>query len=84
MRHFVRFAKLSATGAIDRGGWRLRIFQTPAEAGAFTAEMVGKPWRVETGQYDDAPASAELIRRRRAEALAAERARAPFNRRTDG
>lgn len=84
MRHFVRFAKLSATGAIERGGWRLRIFQTPGEAGAFTAELSGESWRVETGHYDDAPPAAEMIRRRRAEAFAAERVRATFVRPSNG
>ena len=34
MRHFVRFAKLSASGSVDRVGWRLRIFLTSREAGA--------------------------------------------------
>src|ERR1039458_2501835 len=42
MRHFVRFAKVSASGSVDRVGWRLRIFLTSREAGAFTEELAGK------------------------------------------
>ena len=74
MRHFVRFAKLSASGSVDRVGWRLRIFLTPGEAGAFAEEFAGKPWRIEIGEYEDGEvnASAELARRFRAEALRAD------------
>jgi hypothetical protein len=78
MRHFVRFAKVSASGSVDRDGWRLRIFLTSREAGAFAGEFAGKLWRVEIGQYEDGEvnAAAELARRFRAEALRAdERAR---------
>ena len=58
MRHFVRFAKVSASGSVDRGGWRLRIFLTSREAGAFAEGLAGKPWRVETGQYEDGEVAA--------------------------
>jgi hypothetical protein len=78
MRHFVRFAKLSASGSVDRAGWRLRIFLTSREAGAFAEEFAGKLWRTEIGEYEDGEvnAPAELARRFRAEALRAdERAR---------
>ncbi len=78
MRHFVRFAKVSAAGSVDRVGWRLRIFMNSREAGAFAEELVGRPWRVEIGQYEDGEfaAPAELASRFRAEALRArERAR---------
>ena len=56
MRHFVRFAKVSASGSVDRVGWRLRIFLTSREAGAFAEELAGKLWRVEIGQYEDGEA----------------------------
>ena len=74
MRHFVRFAKLSASGSVDRVGWRLRIFQTSREAGAFANEIAGNLCRVEIGQYEDGEvrAPAELRRRRRGPALGAE------------
>jgi hypothetical protein len=78
MRHFVRFAKLSASGSVDRVGWRLRIFLTSREAGAFANELAGNLWRTEIGQYEDGEVSApaDLARRFRAEALRAdERAR---------
>ncbi len=78
MRHFVRFAKLSASGSVDRVGWRLRIFLTSREAGTFANELSGNLWRIEMGQYDDGEASApaELARRFRAQAARAdERAR---------
>ncbi len=78
MRHFVRFAKVSASGSVDRVGWRLRIFLTSREAGAFAEELAGNLWRIEIGEYEDGEvnASAELARRFRAEALRAdERAR---------
>jgi hypothetical protein len=78
MRHFVRFAKVSASGSLDRVGWRLRIFLTSGEAGAFAEELTGKLWRVEIGEYEDSEvaAPAELARRFRAEASRAnERAR---------
>jgi len=78
MRHFVRFAKLSASGSVDRIGWRLRIFLTSREAGAFANEFAGNLWRIEIGQYEDGEvnASVDLARRLRAEALRAdERAR---------
>jgi hypothetical protein len=58
MRHFVRFAKLSASGSVDRIGWRLRIFLTSREAGAFAEELAGRLWRVETGQYEDGEVAA--------------------------
>jgi hypothetical protein len=74
MRHFVRFAKLSANGSVDRVGWRLRIFLTSREAGAFANEFAGNLWRIEIGQYEDGEASppAELARRFRAQALRAD------------
>ena len=78
MRHFVRFARLSASGSVDRVGWRLRIFLSSREAGAFANELAGNLWRIEIGQYEDGEASApaDLARRFRAEALRAdERAR---------
>jgi hypothetical protein len=78
MRHFVRFAKVSTSGSVDRVGWRLRIFLTSHEAGAFAKELAGKLWRIEIGQYEDGElaAPAELARRFRAEALRSdERAR---------
>jgi hypothetical protein len=78
MRHFVRFGRVSANGAVERGGWRLRIFLTSYEAGAFAKELSAKLWRVEVGAYDDgeAAAPAELVRRFRAEVLrSAEQAR---------
>ena len=53
MRHFVRFAKLTPNGRLDLGGWRLRIFMTSGEAGAFAQTFAEKPWVVETGFYDD-------------------------------
>ena len=58
MRHFVRFAKLSASGSVDRIGWRLRIFQSSREAKAFANELGGNPWRIEIGQYEDGEANA--------------------------
>ncbi len=78
MRHFVRFAKLSASGSVDRIGWRLRIFLTAREAGAFANELAGNHWRTEIGQYEDSEVSApaDLARRFRAEALRADE-RAP-------
>jgi hypothetical protein len=78
MRHFVRFAKVSASGSVDRGGWRLRIFLSSHEAGVFADELAGNRWQVEIGEYEDGEvaAPAELARRFRAEALRAdERAR---------
>ena len=74
MRHFVRFAKVSASGSVDRVGWRLRIFLSSREAGAFAKELAGRRWRVETGQYEDGElaAPAEPARRFRAKALRAE------------
>jgi hypothetical protein len=78
MRHFVRFAKVSASGSVDRVGWRLRIFLTSREADAFAEELAGNLWRIEIGEYEDGEvnAPAELARRFRAEALRAdERAR---------
>ena len=74
MRHFVRFAKVSASGSVDRVGWRLRIFLTSREASAFAEELVGKLWRVEIGQYEDgeARAPAEWTRRLRAQAARAD------------
>ena len=74
MRHFVRFAKLSASGSVDRIGWRLRIFLTSREAGAFANELAGNLWRIEIGQYEDGEvnAAAERARRLRAEALRAD------------
>jgi hypothetical protein len=73
MRHFVRFAKLSASGSVDRVGWRLRIFLTSREAGAFADKFAGNLWRIEIGQYEDgeARAPAELARRFRAHAARA-------------
>jgi len=70
MRHFVRFARLSASGSVDRVGWRLRIFLTSREAGAFANELAGNLWRIEIGQYEDAEAGAPagLARRFRAQA----------------
>jgi hypothetical protein len=53
MRHFVRFAKLTPNGRLDLGGWRLRIFLTSGEAGAFAQTFVEDAWVVETGFYDD-------------------------------
>ena len=78
MRHFVRFAKVSANGSVDHVGWRLRIFLTSREAGAFADGLVGKSWRVEIGEYEDGEvaARAELTRRFRAEALRAPALRA--------
>jgi hypothetical protein len=74
MRHFVRFARLSANGSVDRGGWRLRIFLTSDEAGAFAGDLAGRFWRVEIGDYEDGEAvpSGELARRLRAKAMRAE------------
>jgi hypothetical protein len=71
MRHFVRFAKVSATGSVDRVGWRLRIFLTSHEAGAFAGELADKLWRVEIGEYEDGEVNvaAEVARRFRAQAL---------------
>jgi hypothetical protein len=71
MRHFVRFAKLSASGSVDRVGWRLRIFQTSREAGAFADELAGNLWRIEIGQYEDGEARAPAERTRRFRAHAA-------------
>jgi len=70
VRHFVRFAKLSASGSVDRVGWRLRIFLTSREAGAFANEFAGNLWRIEIGRYEDGEAGApvDLARRRRVEA----------------
>ena len=75
MRHFVRFARLSASGSVDRVGWRLRIFLSSREAGAFANELSGNLWRIEIGQYEDGEVSApaDLARRFRAEALRAGR-----------
>jgi hypothetical protein len=70
MRHFVRFAKLSASGSVDRVGWRLRIFQTSREAGAFANEFSGNLWRIEIGQYDDGESSAPAGLAKRARARA--------------
>ena len=53
MRHFVRFAKVSASGSVDRVGWRLRIFLTSHDTSAFAEELVGRLWRVEIGEYED-------------------------------
>jgi hypothetical protein len=78
MRHFVRFAKLSASGSVDRVGWRLRIFLTSREAGAFANALAGNLWRIEIGQYEDGEtvAPGELAHRFRAQAARAdERAR---------
>ena len=77
MRHFVRFAKVSASGSVDRVGWRLRIFLTSREAGAFAEELAEKLWRVEIGQYEDGEvnAPAERARRFRADGVARRRAR---------
>ena len=74
MRHFVRFAKVSANGSVDRGGWRLRIFLTSDEAGAFAEDLAARFWRVEIGEYEDGDPvpSAELARRFRAEVMRAE------------
>jgi len=73
MRHFVRFAKVSASGSVDRSGWRLRIFQNANEARAFSDGLAGRSWRVESGAYeDDEPvAPTDLTRRFRALAYAA-------------
>jgi len=73
MRHFVRFAKLSASGSVDRIGWRLRIFLTSREAGAFADKFAGNLWRIEIGQYEDGEpkAPAELAGRFRAQAARA-------------
>jgi hypothetical protein len=71
MPHFVRFAKVSADGSVDRVGWRLRIFPSSHEARAFAHGLVGKAWRVEIGAYQEAEASAPagLVQRFRAQAL---------------
>jgi hypothetical protein len=53
MRHFVRFAKMNSKGEVDRGGWRLRIFLTPGEAGEFAETLAEQLWAVETGFYHD-------------------------------
>ena len=73
MRHFVRFAKVATNGLVDRGGWRLRIFLTPAEARSFAQTLAQEPWLVETGQYEDGEldASAIVLRRLRADTAAA-------------
>jgi hypothetical protein len=78
MRHFVRFAKVSASGSVDRVGWRLRIFLTSREADAFAEAFAGKLWRVEIGEYDDGElaAPAEPARRFRGDALLRADARA--------
>jgi hypothetical protein len=75
MRHFVRFAKLSASGSVDRLGWRLRIFQTSREAGAFADRFAGNLWRIEIGQYEDGEAKTptDLAARFRAQAAQATR-----------
>jgi len=77
MRHFVRFAKLSANGSVGRSGWRLRIFLTADEAGAFAEDLAARLWRVEVGEYEDAEPvpAAERARRFRAEVMRAEPAR---------
>jgi hypothetical protein len=54
MKHFVRFAKVSAYGAIARPGWRLRLFATANEASTFAREMIDNGWRAELGNVGDA------------------------------
>ena len=54
MKHFVRFAKQTASGTIGPRGWRLRLFATANEASTFAREMVDKDWRVELGNTGDA------------------------------
>jgi hypothetical protein len=70
MRHFVRFAKVTSNGLVDRGGWRLRIFQTPGEAGEFARLLAEQFWTVQAGFYDDGDGEARVaaVRRFRAEA----------------
>jgi hypothetical protein len=53
MRHFVRFARVTPNGKVDREGWRLRIFLDRGDAGAFVRALEDDFWRVETGQYED-------------------------------
>ncbi len=53
MKHFVRFARLSTSGAIARPGWRTRLFATSNEASAFAQKMTGKDLRVELGDLGD-------------------------------
>ena len=74
MRHFVRFANRSAAGAIDSGGWRVRIFLTSGEARDFAHRLAANRWRVETGAYDDGEARTPgpLARRFRALVLRAD------------
>jgi hypothetical protein len=61
MKNFVRFAKLTASGAIARSGWRLRLFATANEASAFAREMVDNGWRAELGNVGDAESDAPRL-----------------------
>lgn len=58
MKHFVRFAKLTASGTIGPRGWRLRLFATANEASTFAGEMVDNGWRAELGNVGDLEAAA--------------------------
>jgi hypothetical protein len=53
MRHFARFAKLSASGTIGRRGWRVRLFATATEARAFARQMTDNGWTVELDNVGD-------------------------------
>ncbi|MBV8472728.1 MAG: hypothetical protein JO234_04860 [Hyphomicrobiales bacterium] len=58
MKHFVRFAKLSASGRISPRGWRVRLFATANDASAFAQGMIGNGWRAELGDVGDLEAAA--------------------------
>jgi len=83
-RHFVRFARLSASGSVDRAGWRLRIFQTSREAGAFADAFAGNLWRIEIGQYEDSESRRPAERARRFRAAASSPEERARGRRTAG
>ena len=56
MQHFVRYARFSFSGTLLKPGWRICLFAAPGEAREFAEEFLGDNWRVETGNYDGAPA----------------------------
>jgi hypothetical protein len=58
MNYFVRFAKAFPSGAIAPPGWRVRLFATSNEAGAFAQEMIGKGCRAELGNFGEPAAGA--------------------------
>jgi hypothetical protein len=61
MKNFVKFAKLTASGAVVRPGWRLRLFATANEASAFAREMIAKGWRAELGTVGDVESDAPRL-----------------------